>query len=74
MRAVEAESARRPRPSPSPAPADQAAAATTLEDAITRAIGCDVRARPHRHGYQIILDHHGAQRLGQLLATNEGSA
>jgi ParB family transcriptional regulator, chromosome partitioning protein len=76
VRTLEAEiancgSARR---TPAGPPADQAAAAARLEDALTRATGCEVRARPHRQGYQIIVDHHAAQRLAQLLAVNEGAA
>jgi ParB family chromosome partitioning protein len=71
VRALEAEiardsSARRP---PTRPPADQDAAAARLEDALIRATGCDVRARPHRQGYQIIVDQHGAQRLAELLNT-----
>lgn len=70
VRALEAEIARRAKPrrtSPLPS-ADQSAAAADLEDAVTRATGCAVRARPHPGGYQIILDRRGAERLAQLLA------
>ena len=70
VRALEAEIARdgaAPR-IPSRQPADQAAAAARLEDTLTRATGCELRARPYRHGYQIIVDHHAAQRLAELLA------
>jgi ParB family chromosome partitioning protein len=58
---------------PSPPPADQVAAAARLEDTITRAIGCEVRARPHPRGYQIVLDQHSAQRLAELLVRSDGS-
>jgi len=69
VRALEAEiaGATRPRRGPSAPPADQLAAATRLEDTIARALGCDVQARPHRRGYQLVLDHHGAQRLAEIL-------
>ncbi len=72
VRTLEAEiaGAATTRPTRSGPAADQTAAAVRLEDALTRATGCEVRARPHRQGYQIILDHHGAQRLEQLLGTN----
>jgi len=76
VRALEAEIARdgSARRIPLRPPADQAAAAARLEDALTRATGCEVRARPHQRGYQIIVDHHGAQRLAELIAANEGLA
>jgi ParB family chromosome partitioning protein len=76
VRALEAAIARgeNNRRSPARPPADHAAAAARLEDALTRATGCEVRARPYRHGYQIIVDHHGAQRLALLLAANDGQA
>jgi ParB family chromosome partitioning protein len=76
VRTLEAEIAhgRTARRTPARPPADQAAAAARLEDALTRATGCDVGVRPHRRGYQIIVDHHAAQRLAQLLAALEGLA
>jgi len=69
IRALEAEIARtseprRRRREPHP---DQAAAATRLQEAITHATGYDAEARPHRRGYQIILDHNAAERLSSLL-------
>jgi ParB family transcriptional regulator, chromosome partitioning protein len=48
---------------------DQSAAAARLQDAITHATGCQALARPHRRGYQIILDQSAADRLAQLLDT-----
>jgi ParB family chromosome partitioning protein len=76
VRALEAEIARESsaRQTPSRPPADQTAAAARLEDALARATGCEVRARPHRQGYQIIVDHHGAQRLAELILANESIA
>jgi len=76
VRALEAEiahggSARR---TPARPPADQTAAAARLEDALTRATGCEVRARPHRRGYQIIVDRHAAQRLAELIAAHQSLA
>ena len=40
---------------------------TRLQDAINRATGSDVRARPHRSGYQLLLDQSAADRLVELL-------
>ncbi len=68
VRALEAEIAgrvdepRRPRPHP-----DQSAAAVMLQDTINKALGCEVSARPHRNGYQVILDTDAAQRLTRIL-------
>jgi ParB family chromosome partitioning protein len=67
IRALEAEIAKpgaRKQPEPHP---DHTAAAERLEIALTRATGSDATARPHRHGYQILLDQHAAERLRQLL-------
>jgi ParB family chromosome partitioning protein len=69
IRTLEAEIARGadvpPRPrEPHP---DQRAVAARLEDAITQATGCDARVRPHRRGYQIIIDQSAADRLVVLL-------
>ena len=70
IRALEAEIARgsnpRPRP-PKPHP-DQEAAAARLEDALAKATGCDTRARPHRLGYQVILDQAAGETLIRFLA------
>jgi ParB family chromosome partitioning protein len=49
---------------------DACAGAATLQDAITKATGCDARARPHRHGYQIILHQGAADKLAQVLGSN----
>jgi ParB family chromosome partitioning protein len=46
---------------------DHAAAAERLQDAINTAIGTDIRARPHRSGYQLLLDQSAADRLVTLL-------
>ncbi|HWF49859.1 MAG TPA: ParB/RepB/Spo0J family partition protein [Solirubrobacteraceae bacterium] len=69
VRALEAEIARaakptEPRPSPHP---DLRAAAAKLQDAIVHATGCEARATPHRHGFQIILDQAAADRLARIL-------
>ena len=68
VRALEAEIRRRAeqRRPPTPHP-DQEAAAARLRDAINRATGSDVRARPHRSGYQLLLDQAAAARLAELL-------
>jgi ParB family transcriptional regulator, chromosome partitioning protein len=59
-----------PRPSPDP---DQRAVATRLEEAITRAIGCEATAKPHRNGFQILLDHPAADRLARALGADMGA-
>ncbi|MGH2869078.1 MAG: ParB/RepB/Spo0J family partition protein [Solirubrobacteraceae bacterium] len=69
IRALESAIARQDtlrQPTREPHPDHQAAAAK-LEDAITKATGCDARARPHRHGYQLILDQAAAEKLASLL-------
>jgi hypothetical protein len=72
---VEAEIARdeqrRPRPEPHP---DHRAAAARLQDAITKATGCDARGRPHQRGYQVILDQAAADRLAKLLDADSATA
>ena len=72
VRALEAEIARAAKPSAvRPAPdADQCAVATRLEDAITRAIGCEATAKPYRNGFQILLDHPAADRLARALGAD----
>jgi ParB family chromosome partitioning protein len=69
VRTLEAEIARaakptKPRPSPHP---DRCAAAAKLQDTIVHATGCEARATPHRHGFQIILDQAAADRLARIL-------
>jgi ParB family transcriptional regulator, chromosome partitioning protein len=69
VRTLEAEIARmakptEPRRSPHP---DQCAAAAKLQDAIVHATGCEARATPHQHGFQIILDQAAAGRLARIL-------
>ncbi|MHB8659795.1 MAG: ParB/RepB/Spo0J family partition protein [Solirubrobacteraceae bacterium] len=69
VRALEAEisrgaPSRQPRSEPHP---DHQAAATRLGELITAATGCDTRARPHRAGYQVLLDKAAADRLTELL-------
>ena len=69
IRALEAEIARPtiPRPKPPTPHPDHQAAAARLEEALTKATGCDARARPHRLGYQVILDQAAGERLIQFL-------
>jgi ParB family transcriptional regulator, chromosome partitioning protein len=68
IRTLEAQIAKptgkRARPEAHP---DHAAAAERLAIALTRATGTDATARPHRGGFQILLDQHAAERLHQLL-------
>jgi ParB family transcriptional regulator, chromosome partitioning protein len=69
VRRLEAEIAsptRKRKPGPDAHP-DHRAAAADLQEAITKATGAEVAARPHRSGYQITIDQHGAERLVQLL-------
>ncbi|MGH8302254.1 MAG: ParB/RepB/Spo0J family partition protein [Steroidobacteraceae bacterium] len=65
VRALESEIARgrRARTTPERPHPDHEATAARLEDALTKAIGCDARARPHRDGYQVILDQAAGERL-----------
>ena len=75
VRALENEIARAakpPAPRSSPDP-DQCAVATRLEEAITRAIGCEATAKPHRNGFQILLDHPAADRLARALGADMGA-
>jgi hypothetical protein len=69
IRTLEAEISRaaQPRQSPLEAHPDHCASAVRLQDAIIKATGCDARARPHRHGYQVIMDQAAADRLAKLL-------
>ena len=53
-----------PRPSPHP---DHVAAAATLEDTVSNALGIGVQARPYRSGYQLLLDQAAGDRLVRLL-------
>ncbi len=73
VRALESEIARgRPaRTAPERPHPDQEAIAARLEDALTRAIGCEARARPHRDGYQVILDQAAGERLIRMLDTTD---
>jgi ParB family chromosome partitioning protein len=71
VRALEAEIARshrrrKYRQGPS---ADHAASAARLEDALSKLTGSDIRARPHRDGYQLLLDQQPGDRLIQLLSS-----
>jgi len=65
VRTLESEIARgrRARTKPEQPHPDHEATAAKLEDALTKAIGCDARARPHRDGYQVILDQAAGERL-----------
>lgn len=74
VRALEAEIARAAKPAASrqALDPDQCAVATRLEDAITRAIGCEATARPHRRGFQILLDQPAADRLVRALGAEIG--
>jgi ParB family transcriptional regulator, chromosome partitioning protein len=75
VRALESEisrAAKTPAARPAPDP-DQCAVATRLEEAITRAIGCEAKAKPHRSGFQILLDHPAADRLARALRADIGA-
>ena len=71
VRALEDEIGRSARPAKArsvPHP-DHAAAAARLQNALTAATGCEIRATPHRDGYRITLDQAAADRLAQILGT-----
>ena len=69
VRALEAEIARgaQPRPRPTEPHPDQVAAADRLHDLFARATGCEIEARPHRLGYQLILDQGAIDWLTRML-------
>ena len=69
VRALEAEIARgaEPRPRASDPHPDQVAAAARIHDLLAQATGCEIQARPHRLGYQLILDQDAVDRLTRLL-------
>jgi ParB family chromosome partitioning protein len=76
VRKLESEIARgrRARPTPGRPHPDHEATAVRLEDALTKTIGCEAQARPHRDGYQVILDHAAGECLIRVLdATDTGS-
>ena len=70
VRKLEAEITRgrqsgRQRPTPHP---DHVAAAATLEETVRSALGVGVQARPHRSGYQLLLDQAARDRLVRLVS------
>lgn len=69
VRALEAEIARgaEPRPRASDPHPDQVAAAARLHDLLAQATGCEIQTRPHRLGYQLILDQEAIDQLTRLL-------
>jgi ParB family transcriptional regulator, chromosome partitioning protein len=69
VRSLEAEitRSRESRPARATPHPDHVAAAATLEHTVSRALGVDVQARPHRRGYQLLLDQAAWDRLVQLL-------
>jgi ParB family transcriptional regulator, chromosome partitioning protein len=52
---------------------DHEATAARLEDVLTKAIGSEARARPHRDGYLVILDQAAGERLIRMFDTSDGS-
>ena len=75
VRALESEISRAANTPARRAPwdADQCAAAKRLEETVTRAIGCETTAKPHRNGFQILLDHSAADRLARALGADLGA-
>ena len=69
VRALEAEIARasQPRARRVEAHPDQVAAAARIHDLFAGATGCEIEARPHRLGYQLILDQVAIDRLASML-------
>ena len=51
---------------------DQVMAAAKVRDLLAQATGCEVEARPHRLGYQVILDQGAVDRLHELLQPSVG--
>lgn len=72
VRALEVEISRgvQPQRPPSEAHPDHQAAAARLEELINAATGCEVRARPYRNGYQVLLDKAAADRLAEILGVD----
>lgn len=69
VRRLEAEMARDAQPHekrPTPHP-DHVAAATALEDSLGHALRATVHARPHKEGFQLLLDLAATNRLVELL-------
>jgi hypothetical protein len=68
VRSLEAEIIRdgQARPARAAPNADQIAAAATLEDTMTRALGIGIRARPRRNGSQLLWGQAARDRLVQL--------
>jgi ParB family transcriptional regulator, chromosome partitioning protein len=50
---------------------DHEATAARLEDVLTRVIGSEARARPHRDGYQVILDQAAGEHLIRMFDTTD---
>ncbi|MHB8695742.1 MAG: ParB/RepB/Spo0J family partition protein [Solirubrobacteraceae bacterium] len=73
VRALESEIARGgpARTTPERPHPDHEATAARLEDALTKAIGCEARARPHRDGYQVILDRAAGEQLIRVFGTTD---
>jgi ParB family chromosome partitioning protein len=69
VRALEAEIARasQPRARPAEPHPDQVAAAARLHDLFAQATGCEIEARLHRLGYQLILNQAAIDRLIRML-------
>jgi ParB family chromosome partitioning protein len=74
VRVLEAEIARgaQPRPRPTEPHPDQVAAAARLHDLFALATGCEIKARPHRLGYQLILDQAAIDFLTSMLGPAGG--
>jgi ParB family transcriptional regulator, chromosome partitioning protein len=73
VRALEDEIGRSARPAKAHTVAhpDHAAAATRLQNTLTTATGYEIHVTPHRDGYRITLDQVAADRLAQILSTEE---
>ena len=73
VRELESEIARgrRARPTPERPHPDHEATAIRLQDALTKATGCEAQARPHRAGYQVTLDQAAGERLIRMLETTD---
>lgn len=73
IRILETQIARgsKPRPKRQAPHPDHEAAAARLQDALASATGCDAQVRPHRLGYQVVLDHTAGDRLIRFLGARD---
>jgi hypothetical protein len=64
---------RRHRTAPVEPHPDQVATAERLHDALLKSTGREVDARPHRLGFQVVMDQEAVERLTALLVPRPAS-